>query len=147
MTVQTTTDTTSATTWMCLLFTWNWVALSKTNSHCRNVNYGNFWSHGIKIFSVTVEPFWLESLKNAWFFPFLYCQLTDVWKQHFVTLSWFESMIETNYRTSYNRDNYRDNDCSNYNRDYFSYHLNVFSLDIKLVGFIKSKFTLFYAEI
>ena len=25
-------------------------------------------------------------------------------------------MIETNYRTSHNRDNYRDNDSSNYNR-------------------------------
>ena len=51
-------------------------------------------------------------------------------------------MIETNYRTSYNRDNYRDNDSSNYNRDYFSYYLNVSSLYIKLGSFIKNKFTL-----
>ena len=56
-------------------------------------------------------------------------------------------MIKTNHIPNYNRDNYRDNDCPNYNRDYFSYYLNVFSLDMKLVGFIKSKFTLFYAEI
>ena len=55
-------------------------------------------------------------------------------------------MIETNYRPSYKRDNDRDNDSSNYNRDYFSYYLNVFSLYMKLVGFIKNKFTLFYTE-
>ena len=55
-------------------------------------------------------------------------------------------MIETNYRTSYNRDNYRDDDNSKYNRDYFSYYLNVFSVCMKLGSFIKNKFTLFYTE-
>ena len=125
MTVQTKTETTSATTWMCFLFTCNWLVSSKANSHCFVQKYKlwKFWSHGTKIIFPPSWTFLIRKyLKYLIFFQCLYYQWKGVSNQQFVSVCWFNSMMETNYRANCNR----DNDSWNYSRLEEASHLQYF---------------------